>query len=353
MTMKKILAICSVVLTIALINTAVQADLYVVAAGKKARRTMLVSPKSTGTQSGTELLSALIKITDAAESNPYLIILEPGVYDVGTSSVVTKSWVDIQGAGEKATIIKGSYDHTSYGVVKLTSYVELSNLTVEHTGSGTYSRAIINDGDNITLDHVTARAPGGASYSKAIYNKSGTVTMHFVTAFAQGSDETVAVLNGGYGSDSGSAATMNAFHLTAVARTGSIANVGIYNYSGTINVNQGKITASGPGIEIVGIKNSIGNSLILTGLTIKASGGTDTTYGVLNDSTECRIIECVIEGSDASVYTGLNCVTYIGNTQLLNPVAAGGSTIYLGINHCEGVCDQNYTFYANTCPTTP
>jgi len=58
------------------------ADFYVVASGKRAKKTILVSPKNTETESGTALRNAIAGITDAGESNPYLIIIEPGIYNI-------------------------------------------------------------------------------------------------------------------------------------------------------------------------------------------------------------------------------------------------------------------------------
>ena len=86
------------------------ADFYVIAAGKKGKRTVLVSPRNTQTASGTILLNALDDITDAAVDNPYLIIVEPGVYDIGGENLQMKSYVDIQGAGQHLTKITGNVD---------------------------------------------------------------------------------------------------------------------------------------------------------------------------------------------------------------------------------------------------
>ncbi len=50
--------------------------------------------------SGTALLNALSGITGASEANPYLLKVEPGVYDLGTGTLRMKSFVDIEGSGE-------------------------------------------------------------------------------------------------------------------------------------------------------------------------------------------------------------------------------------------------------------
>ena len=61
----------------------VRADFYVIAAGKRAVRTILVSPKASAAESGTALLNAIAGITDNDRNKPYLIKIEPGIYDLG------------------------------------------------------------------------------------------------------------------------------------------------------------------------------------------------------------------------------------------------------------------------------
>jgi len=64
----------------------------------------------------TNPVDALNAITDASESNPYLVKIMPGVYDVSTS-VIMKSYVDIEGSGENVTKITATgivSDNTAY-----------------------------------------------------------------------------------------------------------------------------------------------------------------------------------------------------------------------------------------------
>jgi hypothetical protein len=52
---------------------------------KAYERTVIVSPVGTGTENGQALLDALARITDASASKPYLLYIEPGIYDLGGS----------------------------------------------------------------------------------------------------------------------------------------------------------------------------------------------------------------------------------------------------------------------------
>ena len=71
---------------------------------------IFVSPKpgDTPTTAGTALLNTLNGITDNSATNPYLIKVGPGIYDLGTSSLQMKEYVDIEGSGEKTTKITGA-----------------------------------------------------------------------------------------------------------------------------------------------------------------------------------------------------------------------------------------------------
>jgi hypothetical protein len=50
------------------------------------KRTVLVSPVGTPQQNGTALRNALASITGASATNPYLLKIEPGIYDLGGSA---------------------------------------------------------------------------------------------------------------------------------------------------------------------------------------------------------------------------------------------------------------------------
>jgi hypothetical protein len=161
-------------------------DFYVIPVGMKAKRTVLVSPKSTPTESGTALLNALTGITGASESNPYLIIIEPGVYDIGGSTLQMDSYVAIQGSGENVTKITGNIDGDDVGVVKGADYAELRFLTVENTGGGTDVFAIYSDGASPTMTNLTAAAYGGTDNRGVSNTSSSSPTMTNVTAMAYG-----------------------------------------------------------------------------------------------------------------------------------------------------------------------
>jgi hypothetical protein len=99
-------------------------------------RTVIVSPTGTPSENGTALKNALSGITDASETNPYLLKIEPGVYDLGAApGLVMKPWVDVEGSGEGVTTLTatGGVPWTD-ATVQGASNAELRFLTVKNTG---------------------------------------------------------------------------------------------------------------------------------------------------------------------------------------------------------------------------
>jgi len=74
------------------------------------KRTILVSPVGTALQNGTALRNAFASIKDAASDKQDLLKIEPGSYDIGTTALAMKSWVDVEGSGNSRTLILGEVD---------------------------------------------------------------------------------------------------------------------------------------------------------------------------------------------------------------------------------------------------
>jgi len=95
--------------------------------------------------SGNALWNAINGITGASATNPYLVKIEPGTYEItgiGThGAVFMKDYVDIEGSGQNVTTIHGA--PTNGGDIVLSaSYAELRDLTVINEGTGDVISAI-------------------------------------------------------------------------------------------------------------------------------------------------------------------------------------------------------------------
>jgi hypothetical protein len=274
----------------------------------------------------------------ASATNPYLVKIMPGVYDIGNSFLQMKEYVDIEGSGENTTKITGNITLYYSGVVRGADNAEIRFLTVENTGSGTYALAMYNDNASPKITNVTAKSSGGA-YNRGINNVSSSPTMINVTAIASGGDSSYAVFN----SYSSSPTMIN---LTATASGGS----------NTFGINNGEessptmisstVTASGGTNYNRGVFNA-NSSPTMINVTVTASGGT-YNYGVDNQASgygTVKIDHSVITGSSAAINNTSGFTNYVGNTKLEGGAVSGGGTTI-----CAGVYDENYTFYANTCP---
>ncbi len=256
----------------------------------------------------TTITAALNSITTASVTNHFLIYVAPGVYN---ERVTMKQYVDIEGAGELTTRITftGSTSITT-GTLLGANNAELRFLTVENTGGNTSAVAIYNSSAAPRLTHITASASGG-TWIYGVVNSYSSPTMTDVTASASGGVSSI--------------------------------NRGVYNsYS----------------------------SPTMTNVIASASGGTDN-YGVYNHFSSPTINNCVISGSNYGIYNYAYSGSYtvlVNNSQIsgvtntirndavfttrVGASQLSGGAVYLigGTLTCAGVYDENYTFYASTCP---
>ncbi len=139
-------------------------------------RTFVVSGSDLPAVNGARLVETLEGI-DAGPTNPALMLLEPGIYDVGSDGVAMKPFVDIEGSGEGVTRIIGpAHADPEAGTVLGADDAELRLLSVESTGGGPIATAIRNSGASPTLSNVTAAAYGSPT-AKAIVSSGGAAPL--------------------------------------------------------------------------------------------------------------------------------------------------------------------------------
>jgi pectin methylesterase-like acyl-CoA thioesterase len=79
-------------------------EFYVVSVNRKPKNIITVA-KSGG--DFTDPVAAVDSISDASATNPYLVVIAPGVYTV-TQTLQMKQYVDIAGSGEEVTKLTGA-----------------------------------------------------------------------------------------------------------------------------------------------------------------------------------------------------------------------------------------------------
>lgn len=134
-------------------------------------RTVVVSPVGSASANGAALQAALAGITGASAGNPWLLKIEPGVYDVGAAGLVMKPYVDVEGSGELATRLTAPGNASnSIGTVNVADHSELRFLTAENTGGAVFAKAIyVAAGPAAKVTHVTATAFGASAESQGVY----------------------------------------------------------------------------------------------------------------------------------------------------------------------------------------
>lgn len=112
----------------------------------------------------TALRAALAGITDNSAARPYLIKLEPGVYNCGGNSTGAtnnnnldmKPFVDIEGSGQGVTTILGDTNDDSEAVLGMAGNAELRHLTVENVNATENGHALrVPDPVRGRVSHVT------------------------------------------------------------------------------------------------------------------------------------------------------------------------------------------------------
>lgn len=324
-------------------------------------------------------------------TNPCLLKIMPGRYNIGAASLQMQAYIDIEGSGENTTLILGSVEGNFTGVVTGANNSEIRFLSIQNTGGGEYANAIYNYMSSPKITNVTATASGG-NVTIGISNfVDSSPSMTNVTSTASGSFSNLGISNkvssspimtnvaatasggtsnGGVYNESSSPKMTN---VTATASGGDTHNFGVYNFNATtimtnvtatvsgnnlsnsgVSNNQSTITmnnvissVSGNSQENRGIDNYVSTSTMIN-IIATATGGTKN-YGVYNFSYDpsaiAKINNSVIKGTTNTIYNGSDATIFVANSQLDGGVAFNAgvitcigtyNTLYIGLNaNCQ------------------
>lgn len=327
--------------------------------------TILVGPGATPAASGTVLLNALTSIADNSASKPYLIKLEPGVYDVGDNRLQMKSFVDIEGSGRNVSTIQGAGNLsfvTDTGVVVGASSVELRTLTLKGVGSGSrpFVIPLFNGSSSPTVRDVAIVASGGTNHwGIRNLNASPTVEDVTITVTATG-NATYGISNNSFSSPKIRRTEIN------VTSSASGEAVGIFwdGFGVTVDLRELRIDVSGTSVAY-GVRQSGIGGIVLTieDSTLNARTAS-TTYGVSIQSGNLFASQSKVRGLGAGG-TGIHSPSFASATIDHSEVAGDVATVSIGVaqigatlldggpafgSTCAGVYDESYTFFASTCP---
>lgn len=321
------------------------------------------------TASGTALLNAMAGITNASATKRYVIKLEPGIYDLGSTELTMKPYVDLEGSGQQATVIQGTGNNDSdslTAIVQGAASSEIRDLQVKSTASSSELNSIailVADGADTRIVDVTAVA-SGAAINWAIRNRNATVVIERSTLKAHTEDDFAYGINT---KGPGSITTIKHSVIQVTTTTGTVYGVaanqgGAYTLLRDIQVTA---SASGSAYGIYLTEFAAPSDLRVTDSTITVEGGTgifsssSVSARLLVEQSQVRAIgaggygiqylsaaDVLIDHSEIAGETTVAAASaFIGATRLHGgPVLAGAAT-------CAGVYDESFTFFAGpACP---
>lgn len=344
-------------------------------------RTVLVSPvPGNPVASGNALQSALLGIAPApTATNPWLVKLEPGLYDVGATPLAMRPWVHIEGSGIGITTIRGSVDGSGLigGTVQGASNSELRQLTVE-ANHPQGAIALYNPGTSPRLYRVRFVATGQLAWGIRNASAAPLIEECDITATSTGGSGSIAY-GVVYSAALGLPAGRSAIRRGKIAVTGGASNYGVYLDGGLslTELRDSRLDATGGG-------NNYGlyaadpswqgtENLFVRDTEIYVGGGSGSAYGARFEVgtslyltvDNSRIFASSAPQTVAVSHTGAGAVGVRGSHLLgLTKVAEasgsmivtssemhGGPTTALGWLGCVGVWDELAVFYAGSaCP---
>lgn len=325
------------------------ATVQTTAAAPEHRRIVIVSPVGAETENGAALLAAIAGLTPTA-AEPYLLKLEPGVYDVGGNQVQTKPYLDVEGSGQQVTRIKGTYPAVGAlsGFVQVVSNSEIRMLTVENYGGGSawYTGIAVWNELNARISDVTVLVHSGDAHSGIDIGGQGTVVRN-VTVVASGGTWTV-----GLWLDH-SDIRVDGSWIRAI--DGSYENIGVISdYIGARTITNSVIEASGAASSSnTGLRNQEGAEPDVFNSVIRAFGAATNqaihNYGVPTMPSQnggvIEIHHSVVSGADLSVWNESDEDAYMAASQVKGPVSITGT----GAVKCVGAYDVDYDPLSSTC----
>jgi hypothetical protein len=346
-------------------------------------RTVLVSPvPGNPVASGTALRTALSGISSPSSTNPWLLKIEPGIYDIGTTSLPMRSWVDIEGSGMGVTTIRGNVDAAPAfdGTINGADNAELRLLTVQATGTGASSAAIAisNVSASPRLYRVKTATSAGTPWGVRAFSSAPIIEECEINVTGLNAANTFAY---GVSFKGAAPAGRSSILRSKISVSGSATNYGVFMlYAQVLTlIRDSRIDVVG-GTTTYGI-NATGpwlgghENLQIRDSEISSAGGSSASYGAFIDSGV--LVDLDINGSkvwghvapttygiyqlgtpgtlgvgvQASSIVGFTkTVDVAGNASIASTYLNGGPVAALGWLGCMGVWDEGGVFYANSCP---
>jgi hypothetical protein len=285
-----------------------------------------------------------ISNSNPSNSNPWLLKLEPGNYDLGNQALAMLPYVDLEGSGEDITIISstvGSASNPVIGTLNAASNSEVRFLQVLNSGPATY-QAAINVPLGVTstrLTYITTNA-SGSNNNYGFYNISGgTVTIQNATLNASG---LAGSASAGLDNESGTVIVTNS-RLNA---SGGVGSFGIFaNGTGVISVTNSTLSAAGATSNYA-FSNTNGTSTV-TNSTLSAAGGSNN-YGFFNFNGTGIVSSSILTATGGTTSYGYAKIS--GTGRVATSQLFGSSAPSIGLSSCPFSYHADFTpLNSNSC----
>ena len=357
-------------------------------ASAQTSRIVVVQPTpGNATASGTTLRNALSGISSPSSTNRWLVKIDPGIYDIGSTSLPMRSYVDVEGSGIGSTVITGLVDGSNLdaGIINGVSNAELRMLTISETGNSTtpYVIGMYNYGASalrvyrvrFEVATTTAVAWGmrNGSSSPRIEECELTVSLSsasnttaygivfnqppFTSERSSILRSKIAVLGAtsNYGVYMIDAQTVNEIRDSHIDVTGGHDTYGLYATAGgggswqgseNLSIRDSEISSAGGSSSSYGAWLSGGSTVNLDVLSSKIWGHVSTTkYGVYQTGNAAMTFQgSSIVGDTKTVQST------VGNVLISTTALQGGAVTVGGWVGCIAVWDESAVFYSNSCP---
>lgn len=333
----------------------------------KAVQTVHVHPvPGNHTASGTALLNALAGITNASATKRYVIKIEPGIFELGSSRLVMKPYVDIEGSGQEATVIQGGGFSTSDdGLIWGAASSELRELQVRSASHPSQAAIAfyLPSGDtrlrNVSLFAIGGvgtwgiRSAGDPFIEECTIQVQGGANSHGFVSLGENRRPVIkrTVIKVTSGSSNGYGMLFLSGSAPAEIRDVQIEVSGSYSFSYGIylddpfNLLASRITSST--IDVTGANTNTGIwfrglQLNVEQSQIRAAGSNGT--GIVNNGSGTLVLE---HSESAGALN--SAITYVGPLLIGASRLEGGAVVGGWLAKCVGAYDETFAFLNAAC----
>jgi hypothetical protein len=302
------------------------------------------------------LVNALNGISGNSSTDPYLLKIEPGVYDIGNNGLTMKSYVDIEGSGENATFITATRGNSG-GVTSTAAAVigaansELRNLTVTNTSAANYGAGFYSIGVGTRrISNVTINSTGALTSSIGVYvTTSTTLNAYRATVTATGVGGTTSAI-GLLGSTGTTIGILNST-ITGKGAGGTGVNYGVESVHSTcvMTIDSSTIIGTGTSNGNIGVYVSTGtvtvtNSTVRvdTAGTVQAVATSASASSILNVSHSLLMAGVSTNSSQVSINKGSGSMLRVA-TSMVDSASNGAPT-------CVYNYDSTFAALGTSCP---